>query len=77
MTPDATAFVAFLIGLAVITLAIIFATWGGDASLVGSFPIALPVPTPSGEILKVYANGSALLDNGTMMRLSDIPGWCR
>lgn len=31
-------------------------------------------PSNTGEILRWYANGTALLDNGTLINISDIPG---
>ena len=32
-------------------------------------------PVYTGEIIKFYANGTGLLDNGTLINLSDVPGW--
>lgn len=37
--------------------------------------LTAPDPVYTGEIIKFYANGTGLLDNGTLINLSDVPRW--
>ena len=59
---------------AVIVSCIIFAIWFCySISIFPQMPL-FPSPLHGGEIRHWYANGTVLLDNGTRINISDIPG---
>ena len=39
-----------------------------------SFHPPIPEPVYTGEVMKMYINGTALLDNGTLIKISEISG---